>query len=183
VSRDLLALACVLLGIYSAHVAHARLFRAFGRQRAGRLAACLVATVLCYTLAGGVAAALAGDGWHRSRWSPAYSRTTMREGLIGGVVVGLIVGVALFVLGERRGGVPMFDDPFDDAPLGPAFPPDYVRDVLDLEPRTPKVECVQMARSMRRISRRTGEPLPPELAAFVERHAARRPRRRSRRRR
>ena len=184
--RNLLAFACVLLGIYAAHVVHAKVFRAFGGRRAGRLAACILATVLCYTLAGGVAMAVAGDGWTRSRWSPAYTRThtSMREGLVGGLLVGLVVGVVLFITGERRGGVPMYDDPFGEEPLGPAFPPEYVQNVLDFEPRASKVECVQMARSMRRVSRRTGEPLPPELAGFVERHDSRpRSRRRTRRRR
>jgi hypothetical protein len=179
-SRNLLALACVLLAFYLVHVVHAKLYRAVGHRRAGRFAAYVVATI-GYGTTGGLAVALAGDGWHRSRGVlPVYTHTSVPEGLIGGAALGLLVGVVLFLGAEHRGGRPMFDDPFAEVPLGPAFPPEYVQDVLDFEPRAPRVECVQMARSMRRVSRRTGEPLPPELAAFVERHDSGRRSRRSR---
>jgi hypothetical protein len=167
--RNLLALAYLVLGGYWAYALHTRLFRAYGKTRLGRFVA-YVPAALCFGLGVGVMGALWDGGWHRVR-GPGYyynSRTTLEEGLVIGLVLGLIAGGMFFLQSERKGGQ-LF---LDDGPAMPEFPPEYVQEVLAAEPRASTREKANTARFLQKRSRKTGQPLPPELVAFVERNTA-----------
>ena len=134
-----------------------------GDRRLGRLAAYLIGAQ-CYFLGLGMMEAFANDGWLRSRRTGSWMRTSLAEGLLLGAILGLVAGVAFFIRNERRG------PPFARAVERQVeFPPSYITEILAAEAVAPPADRRKMAGFLTERARKTGQSLPPELAAFVER--------------
>jgi hypothetical protein len=118
---------------------------------------------MCYGLGIGLLGSFAGDGWHRTRYGE-WVHMGLLEGIALGGVLGLLGGIVLFIRNELRG------PPYVRAPeQTPQFPPSYVEGILAVEPTAPLSDRRKMAQHLLKRSTRTGQPLPQELVAFVER--------------
>ena len=135
--------------------------RQLGRWALARLVGELFAW---YGYIGGIAivAVQTNGGWSVGRSGVPFRSTWPEEGPIY-LVVATLGAVGFFLYGERR-GVDWLGDVSDP------FPATYVAVVLDGEASSSKEECRRMARRLKRIARKSRQPLPPGLVEFVDRH-------------
>lgn len=139
--------------------------RRWGGHAVGRFAADWIG-VFCYML--GLTSILVL--WDEGRWE--YRGGVQRWNWTGAVSVAVATATIWAAIDgvrrwRQRGGAPA------DAPLPREleFSPDYVRDILEAEQRAPAADCRKMARVLEQRARKLGEPLPPELRAFVDRYS------------
>ena len=158
-----LALGALVLGLLAANYAPGAVRRRWGGHALGRFAADW-AGALCYALGVGALLVLWNGG--RSRYRGGWQRWDWPSALAIGVALATLWAVVEAVRRERHGATGAATPP----PRPSEFPPNYVRELLDAERRAPAEDCRKMARALEKRSRKAGEPLPPELRAFVERH-------------
>src|SRR5690348_1315759 len=105
---NLVAIACLFVGILGAWWFHRTVFSRFGDRRLGRLTAYVGAGLLA--LVGlGLEEALRGNGWHYMKETNLEIHISLKEGLTMGLEMGVAAGLIGFVVGEVRGERSFFE--------------------------------------------------------------------------
>jgi hypothetical protein len=161
---DLVAIACLVVGILGAWWFHRTVFSRFGDRRLGRLTAYVGAGLLA-SVGLGLEEALRGNGWHYMKFTNLEVHTSLSEGLTMGLELGVATGLIGFVVGELQGERSFFEifAPHDNWE-------EYTSRILRTEGSSSRGARRRAAKVIRSTAEYIGEQLSPELSAYVRRN-------------